>query len=268
MKITKFLSVAAVFAFALIASAADIKDLSVKSYWNNSVGKARFEGGKIFTSGRTMLSSRTSFIPDPDKSYTVTMDVEAPADIKKTSLLLVGFIPCDENDRGLAPWHIQAIPGTFTKIAVDAKKGDTSIVVKDASKWKKFSTSYVVVNAKEDFSDIPNRSPGGYNVKKIEKSGENWVVTFGSAIKRDLPAGTCVRQHKNDGYFYVFGPIYFSRNRRSIKVRATVKGIDNYGLFNRKLWPKGAAKFRIVALFDWNNTKVNLTISNPQFIVE
>ena len=96
--------------------------------------------------------------------------------------------------------HIFPIKETETELAADAKKGDKTLKIKDASQWQDLPLkrgTMVAFNVKEDLSDLPNRTVSGL-IDSVSPEGE---VTLRVPLRVGYPAGTRVRVHRDIGSF-------------------------------------------------------------------
>ncbi len=162
----------------------------------------------ITASGRYARVTSKPFPVDPAKKYKLSGKFRA-APGTAGEVFYFGFIPLDEKGRQIASEYVN-VPkkGTDTELAAPARKGDTVVKVKDASKWDMLTPWGVIAfNAKDDCSDLPNRDVTQIAEKKIEKKGDVWEVTLKKPVAKDYPAGTRVRQQRFGAtYLYTAGP--------------------------------------------------------------
>ena len=163
MKLFSTLAVTAIAAVSTALSAAEVIDMSKKEFWAPVKG-VEFSEGQIVTK-RAMFRSLKPIDIDTAKKYTLSMSVST-GEGKKQSTFLYGISPIAKNGRTCQAHNIQSIPGTFTEVAADAKKGATEIKVKNGAKWSTGTSAVIALNAKEDFSDIPNFTTVNVSVAK------------------------------------------------------------------------------------------------------
>jgi hypothetical protein len=138
---------------------------------------------------------------DPAKKYKISAKVKQLGE--NPARVYIGFIPYDGKGRVIDPkCGYNNTKGSLTTLTAGIAQGATSLTVKDASKWAKGNHYYVVFNAKEDMSDIPNFQFAGV-ITKIGKTGDVYTISFKKPIGKAYPAGTVVRQHQSGGtYIY------------------------------------------------------------------
>lgn len=109
----------------------------------------------ITASGRHARVTSKPFPVDPAKKYKLSGKFRA-APGTAGEVFYFGFIPLDEKGRQIASEYVN-VPkkGTDTELAAPARKGDTVVKVKDASKWDMLTPWGVIAfNAKDDCSEI------------------------------------------------------------------------------------------------------------------
>ena len=191
------------------------------------------------------LLSKTDITVDPAKKYRVSGEFCLKGG--KKPWLYLGFAPYDEKGRPILPSQVNGNNKTLTTVAADAKKGDKVIKVKDASKWNINSPySYIVFNAAEDYSDLPNRNSVRTVAPNAKQAGEVWEITLKTPLKADIAAGTAVRQQFDGGtYIYTAG---FFKTVGVWKTRTgTISGIAASGTPSNKFW-KGTETVRVLIL--------------------
>ena len=197
-----------------------------------------------FKGARTLISKQVIKI-DPAKKYRISGEFCLKGG-KPVSLSL-GFVPYDKNKVQIYPNAVLGDNKTLTTVAEDAKKGDKVVKLKDASKWDaKTPYSYIVFNAAEDYSDLPNRSMIHTVAPNARQAGELWEITLKTPLKADIAAGTPVRQQRDGGtYIYTAG---FFKTVGVWKTRTgTISGIAASGAPSNKFW-KGTETVRVLIL--------------------
>ena len=162
-------------------------------------------------------------------------------------LLFLGFVPYDKNKVQILPNAVFGSNKTLTTVAEDAKKGDKVIKVKDASKWDtKSPHSYIVFNAAEDYSDLPNRNSVHTVAPNARQAGEVWEITLKTPLKADIAAGTAVRQHSDGGTYIYTGGAFKTLGVWKTRT-GTISGIAASGAPANKFW-KGTETVRVLIL--------------------
>ena len=119
----------------------------------------------------------------------------------------------------------------------------------------------MLYNTKPDKSDLPNRnliSDGG--VRKIEKDGSNWKITFSQPIKFSLKAGIPVRAHISGRNLYTVKSRHIKDSW--VNFTGTIKGVAQPGEWTYSKWPSCAVKARLFILSNWNNKAESVGYKN------
>ena len=171
----------------------------------------------------------------------------------------------DKNGRPINCINCATLVNTQTEVVADAKKGDTVLVVKDASKFKKSPYYSIVAGAKQDLSDLPNRNIIASGIKDFAKDGESWKITLTKPLLKDVKAGTSVRVHSAGGYLYTAGVKYVGKDW--VTMSGKIKGIRK-GVWSGSVWPAGTAKADVIILANWNKQKTPVQIKDVSLTIE
>ena len=142
-----------------------------------------------FKAHKGALISTGLFKLDPAKCYYISGKFKS-ADGKAVPVTF-GMIQYDKKGQ-IHGVNINAVPDSETTLSHGAKKGDTSLMVFDGSKWS--AKGMVALGAAKDKSDLPNRRLIG-PVKSVKLMGGDYKVTLASPLKFDIPSETPVRMH-------------------------------------------------------------------------
>lgn len=187
---------------------------------------------------------------DPAKKYRFKIALKTidPATVNHG---YVGIAQYDANNRAIFRNQVQTIPGTAAKLAAPAAKGDTELRITGADWSGKLSKlgTMIAFNAKEDFSDLPNRrlSP---QIKSVKTEGDVQVVTLSKPLAAAYPVDTPVRLHEAPaGHSY--GLLNANVPAEWKEIQATVTGrSQNSGPYT-EFWP-GAESFRVIVVVNYN----------------
>ena len=229
--------------------AAELTDFPEKADWRDSPNlKALPED--VLELSKGVVTSTEMIKVDPAKTTVLSGDFRCPVPGKKVRIYLA-FNPADAKKDSITAYHVNIVPGTDTFLTAPVKKGDTTLLVKDGSKFR--AGTKVIFNTKEDYSDLPNREVSHGNFKSAEKlSDGTWKITLTLKMHKDYPAGTKVRLHANGGYQYV--SIFDLTDTNWKSTRGTVKGMVKTGMGGR-MWTPGTA-FANIVIFTNNNTPI------------
>ncbi|MBR2428002.1 MAG: hypothetical protein IKB16_14815 [Lentisphaeria bacterium] len=124
---------------------------------------------------------------DPTKKYKFSIYFRTD-DGSKAAPFFAGLQSYDKNMKPFGGDNVRSFDGTLTTVTADARKGEQVLQVENASKYKK--GWIIALDAKEDYSDLPNRNLIG-GVKAINGN----ELTLAQPLKQDVAAGTQIRQH-------------------------------------------------------------------------
>jgi len=102
---------------------------------------------------RVDVYSKQFFPVEAGKKYTLSGTFKSLG--KTPSKMYFGLRCYDKNKRWISPYHSNVILGSATTLAEACEKGVKTVVIKANKKWKK--NLCIAFNAKDDFSDLPNR---------------------------------------------------------------------------------------------------------------
>ena len=153
---------------------------------------------------------------------------------------------------------------------IHIKKGDTVVYLdKTAGKWRKVSYAFIAVDAKKDFSDLPNYKILFFPIKNIEKCDEGYKVTLVSKLSKDIAKGTSVRQHVSGGYMYAGGFKTLKPDNKKVefkgKVSETLPPGPGY-VWNK--WSSYAGKARLIVLVNWSGKGSVTELSDIEVEIE
>ena len=245
---------------AEILSAQEIK-FNTKEAWSGvSERNISLEGEILEVQGRVTLLSKEIFDVHPDKTYTLTGSFKAGGG--EGSKLYFGFSQYDAQGNSIQTLNTDTIPWTDTVLLKPAKAADKMLVVKNAMKWKKFTTCVIAYHTSTDFKDLPNFNILENSVKTIKKKSINeWEVTLSKSVGIDLPAGTNIRQHGGKGAGEMYTGGYLTTSEKWQTLKGTASGVLQKG-FSFEKWAPGTVKARVCIRVNWNNSKALTEMKN------
>ncbi len=196
---------------------------------------------------------------DPAKTYTVSMDLRCADASALSKQNYIGLVMYDDKSRSIVRDSVQAVPGSFAKIAADVPAGAAQVTldrVVDFSKAAKKGLC-MVINAKEDFSDLPNLNRTE-KITRIETVDGKTVLTFAKPLRAALTAGTAVRCH-----YYMAGFSYgillggMGAEWKHYTTRISGWALDGSASYD-KFWP-GAKTFQLLFVVN-NDAKVQSSV--------
>ncbi|MBQ9771487.1 MAG: hypothetical protein IJW23_06650 [Lentisphaeria bacterium] len=233
----KWFAFTAAILFSTIVAAQEKVDLMNRKTWDASTQKRVIFAENSITSTIPFFMMRTPIMSiDPAKEYKISLKAKGEGG---TPVIRIGFRCFTADNKMINAQNVLDQKGTFTTLAAKASKGDKVLKVKNASAWKPYGYLALAINAKEDFSDLPNFDIAVCAPVKIEKTGDFWTVTLKQPLPKDIPAGTGIRQHIRGGLFFVAPQV--KADKDFITITATVKGHATSG-YTLTGFPRGTAK--------------------------
>ena len=196
-------------------------------------------GAKIIKDTGIRVSNETYRI-DPTKTYRLTGKFKALKPEK--GWFIFGLAPLDGSWKNIQPDAVNIVNGTDTVLAKEAKKGDTTLVLKDSAGWKNGAYLQVKFNTKPDLSDLPNRE--GIPFSRIEGN----IVTLKTSLRKDYPAGTAGRQHESGNSYMYSGAAYQNVPAdKWVEFAGEISGESRSGISPRQFW-RGTRMVKIMML--------------------
>ena len=264
--VMKKLLLTAMIAAASFVGAGEEYEFEKVSDWLPTKGVTQIDDG-LLVKNRVMLRSKKLFDVTPGKVY--KLKLEAKRVDGAPTMIYFGFETYLANGKTpMSNEHVNAIAGTFSSFAKDVKKGDSVIYLDNtAAKWKKLGHSYFAIDAKKDFSDLPNYKIIRAPITNIEKCAEGYKITLGVKMPRDIAKGTTVRQHISGGYMYAGG--YKLLKDKEVKLFGKVSEVLPPGpgySFNK--WSSYAAKARLIVLVNWTGKGSTTALKDIELEIE
>lgn len=187
----------------------------------------------LLIKGTSCFVTVKNYTLDPAKKYKLSADIRCKAG--KPVTVLMGFAPYTAKNRSIGAASVYCVEKSFTVVAVAAKKGDKVIKVKDGSGWNlKNRYSHIAFGAKKDFSDLPNFDYHSTAVPNVKRNGNVWDVILKTPLKKDIAAGTAVRQHFS-GSSYIYTIATKATPQWSAK-KGFISGVAKHGVPGNKIW--------------------------------
>ena len=108
--------------------------------------------------------------------------------------VVLGMELFDKDGNQIYPFVFTAFPGTETTLVKPLRKGDTTLVVKEARNWNAKLGKLAVPAASFKELGVHPRDVA-LEFKTLKKTAEGYELTLVKPVKFDLPAGSVVRQH-------------------------------------------------------------------------
>ncbi|MBQ9787538.1 MAG: hypothetical protein IJW33_05150 [Lentisphaeria bacterium] len=238
MKFNRIMAMAAGLVCCGSVMAAEEYSFATAEAWQNPA-LLEVKGNSLVVNGPKQLVGK-KLIKVPEGGDLKITGIFRAVEGTPADTVYIGFRTYDANRKEFQHVNVHPVAGTATKVVADAKKGDTFIMVADASKWD--NRKSVVWGAKDDLSDLPNYNtlPG---IAKIEKSGDAWKISFKKPLAADLAKGTAVRCHQPGGYMYY--TFVTTANNFANPPRNTTK---------KAIWPH-VKYVRFLVLANWRHNK-------------
>ncbi|MBQ6599397.1 MAG: hypothetical protein IJH79_17755, partial [Lentisphaeria bacterium] len=161
-------------------------------------------GAKCFAvpKGRKIYYGPELIKIDPDGEYELTAEICSGG--TRGNHAFIGLALYDSRKRLISHSSLDYVPGSEAVTAAPIKKGATTMLLKNAGDWEtlqKKGARIIAMNAKADYSDLPNYDRC-YTFVKVTRKGELVEAQFSRAAQKDYPAGTPVRLHRDGGHLW------------------------------------------------------------------
>lgn len=235
--------------------------------WKSPYPKAVIQqkGDAITITGGTEMRSQKVFAIDPDALYKISFKARTtPA--KGSVIASLNMRTIDKKQLYVHNYVYKA--GSFTEIVADAPKGSTTIKVKDISQWNKsvFKNIPLALDAKEDYSDLPNFKILTIGIKNATKEKDHYVLELIKPTAIDLRAGTKVRQHYFGGACYYMG--FTKLNSEWTEYSFHVEGFRKPGQSSGQQFPAKAAAFSLDLHFPWTGKGQVMEVKDIKIVEE
>jgi hypothetical protein len=233
-------------------SASDKALQALKKEWNGRM-KCETIDGKLcaVVDNKTYITSKKFTPVKAGKKYVLSGTFKSLG--KAPSKVYYGFICYDKKKRQISSSQSNIIFGTATTLVKACKKGDKVLVFKANKKWKKGNYA-IAFNAKDDFSDLPNRAIV-YKITKVIPKGANMEVQLPAPLKKAYPAGTKVRKHTSAYGYYLYSTICSKKMPNSWKSYSASVTLAKPGQMGWKFFRPGTAFVKVVILPNYGKKK-------------
>ena len=220
---------------AFLCSAGEVFKLDRVENWQKRSPLTQHSQGILRGRGRLVVLSAEMYPYDAKKRYKIK-GLYRQLIGSDSNIFRIGIVQYDKNKQEIEFASGRIVPKTDTVLVRAASATDTVIYVKDASGWKRNALAAYAETAKE----LSPKNNITLKVRSVEKSGNEWKISFIGPINVDLPAGTVVRQYSSGGRFRFLG---------------NGTGIQVLGDMNCSHWHPRTKYFRPVVLSGTNGIK-------------
>ncbi|MBO4344164.1 MAG: hypothetical protein J5833_00315, partial [Victivallales bacterium] len=193
---------------------------------------------------------------DADARYLLSVELMSGAG--EAGKLSFGLIPYNINRQLTSYSSVAYAEGSDAVLAEDAERGATVLVFDGVKDWQSLQKRYyrvIAMNAKNDFSDLPNRELC-YSITAMEQEGGRTRVTLNHPIQKAYKAGTKCRLHRDGGYQWSI-----MENGKVPTVwksySATISGMSTRGVPLNQFW-KDTKYVRIVIQYNGGTAPILL----------
>ena len=183
---------------AVAGSAADkVIDLNKTDAWVPAI-YMKAEGDVLTAKKSAIITSKEVIALDDKHTYNFSGEIkQAPNCVANT--IYIGYQILDKDKKVITMVMANGIKPSTTELVKPVKKGDTTITIKANNQWTARSSYFIGFDVKEGKLC---RNISNSRVQKVEKAGDNMVVTLGKPMNQDFAAGIKVRIQYSGGYFY------------------------------------------------------------------
>jgi len=233
-------------------SASDKALQAVKKEWTGNIKCENIDGKfcAVVDNRKTILSEKLTPVK-AGKKYLLSGSFKSLG--KAPSKVYYGFVCYDKKKRQISTLNSNLVLGSATTLAKACKKGDKTLVIKANKKWK--AGNYAIAfNAKDDFSDLPNREIV-YKITKVVPKDGNMELQFAAAVKKAYPAGTKVRMHTAGYGSFVYTTIVGAAMPKTWRTYSNSAVLAKPGQMGWQYLRPGTAFVRVVILPNYAKKK-------------
>ena len=159
-------------------------------------------GAKCFAvpKAKKMYMGRELIKIEPDGEY--ELSAEICGDGKSVNHADIGLALYNSRKQLITHSSMAYVSGSEAVLGAPIVKGAKTMLLKNAGDWETFlkkGARIIAMNAKADYSDLPNQNLC-YFIEKIVRKDGLVEVQFTRGVPKDYPAGTPVRLHCDGGY--------------------------------------------------------------------
>jgi hypothetical protein len=161
----------------------------------------------IATKSFVFTSSKNYYKVDPKKKYCLSGKFKLQTPIpSKPGKLKFGIQTFDKYKRPILSEQTTTINNSTSTLLAAAEYGQRSVKIANNKKWILVPNfSYIAFNAKDDYSDVPNRSVVA--IAAIEKKGNFTEIVLKEPLREFFPAKSQVRLHQRLASFLYGGAL-------------------------------------------------------------
>lgn len=247
---------------AAMVSAAEVIDLQKIDAWQQNPAITE-KDGVLTVSGKLIMLTAEPIPVDPAKTYTFTAKMRC-AEGKKSAFMPV-VLQYDARNNTIGTGRVKTMDGTFTELLAPVKRGDKSILVKDAKLWPQKELLVIAFNAKSDYSDLPNARINWNTIEKITAENGAYRVALKNIIPFNIQPGG-IRLHRN-GPLYMF-PAGGKESKEAWQtLTGRISGMERKS-FSDRSWAPGAQKARFGLQVNFRNTTGVTEIKDMKITIE
>lgn len=186
-------------------------------------------------SGKKSETFAKDYIAVPDKNRLI-LNVEIKNIGTNSTTIYIGYSLFDKDKKQMMTYHYPN-NNTLAKI-VSAKINESVLIIDRQPQW--FQDSYVVLNAEEDLSDVPNYNLLPGTISNVDFLSDGTAkVHLTKPLDDDIPLGTTIRLHYGMGN-YVCDTSKTLEPGESVLFSKSIAKYQTYSFMNSNAIPQDA----------------------------
>ena len=205
----------------------------------------KIDNEKIAVTGKnSYIFSKYSFVsPGKNESFGYSGTVKNTGN--ESVELTHGFALLDKDNKPLVASHYPRNADVGCAEIIRANAGEKSIIIQGSPKaWR---NGRLAINAKPDYSDVPNYKTTKQTISKITRlSDGNTKVALNAPLSEAIPVGTMVRPHGIGGYLDM--GVKTLKPGETLNNAGDVKKSENAVFYSTKALPRGCRRIELLIL--------------------
>ena len=222
--------------------------------WDRKAAPVKNDSKAMSIASKSFIftSSKNYYKVDPKKKYRLSGKFKLQAPLpSKPGKLKFGIQTFDKFKRPILSEQTTAINNSSSILLLDAEYGQRSVNIANNKKWVLIPNfSYIAFNAKDDYSDLPNRSIVA--ISAIEKKDKYTEIIFKEPLREFFPKNSKVRLHQRLASFLYGGALNKPLTTEYVTCSGIFTGEQRGG--NNNIFRQGTQFVQLIVMLEGQGT--------------